>query len=149
MVISGTTRPVQNVTFQVTATEFIGGIDRWVFDFLFQYQDPMVDDNDEDVTAHVSIMRIDPMFEPDEDRVTYYYPDDNGNPLELLQGEYTLYGVAVLMEPLYPASGYFSIRRVGNTFEGHVSLDYMPVGNGIVTSVHVASPFTVGVPSSQ
>jgi hypothetical protein len=142
--VNGFPRAVQHLTMSVVASEFIGGIDRWVFDFTWQYDDPMTSDDAEVVQATVRIMRLGPEHEPDEENVTYFSPADDGNPLELLQGEYTLYGIGTIMSTLEPAGGFFSIRRLGSNFEGHVSLDFTT--STTPSTLHAAGPFTVAVP---
>ncbi len=146
MVVSGNPHVLQHVSASVQASEFIGGIDRWVFDFLWQFDDPNASDDAEDVTATVRIMKLGPQFEPDETNVTYFTPEDDGNPLEVLQGQYTLYGFAVITADLAPVDGFFSVRRVNDVFEGHVYLDFDVIGGGFPQTVHVATPFSVAVP---
>jgi len=146
MTVTGYDRPVEHVDATVQASEFIGGIDRWVFDFLWQYDDPNVSDEAEDVVTTVRIMRIAPEFEPALPNVTYFTPEDDGNPLEIIQSQYTLYGIAIQTAELSPVGGFFSIRRVNDLFEGHVSLDFVVNGGGFPQTVHVATPFSAPVP---
>lgn len=147
MVMDSVARPTQHVSLMVNATELIGGIDRWVFDFLWQYDDPMASDDAEDVAISVRLMRLSPAVEPALANATYRYPDDSGNPLEVMQGTYTLYGFGVFSQGIDPVSGFFSIRRVGNMFQGHVYLNTNGLGMG-PNSVHVAGPFQAQVPGT-
>ena len=146
MRVTGDERPLEHVNATVEASEFLGGIDRWVFDFLWQYDDPNVADEAEDVITTVRIMRVAPAFEPTATNVTYFTPEDDGNPLEVLESQYTLYGFAIQTAELVPVDGFLSIRRVSDVFEGHVSLDFVVNGGGSPETVHVASPFSVPVP---
>ncbi len=145
MIVGGQARPTQYVQLGVTASAFIGGIDRWVFDFVWGYDDPGAADEAEDVAITVRLMRTDPMFEPALANRTYFHPADSSNPLEVLPGTYTLYGFGISTSQLTPVYGFFSIRRVGDTFEGFVSLDNTTEGGGPGT-VHVAGPFSAPVP---
>ncbi len=134
----------QDVTFQTMADHFIGGIDRWVFNFQWSYDDPQASDDEIVVEATVRIMQLDPMYEPSETNVTWFEPEHAGMPLEVMQGEYTLYGFGIVMDTLTPVSGYLSIRRVGDVFEGGVSLEMQ--GAGAAGAVHASGPFAVPVP---
>ena len=146
MTVTNFDKPVQLVSASVQASHFIGGIDRWVFDFLWQYDDPNASDDAEDVVTSVRIMQVGPQFEPTEANVTYFTPEDDGNPLEIVNSQYTLHGFATLTADLIPVDGFFSIRRVGGNFEGHVSLDFTVSGGGSPQTVHVATPFSAPVP---
>ncbi|MBL9021193.1 MAG: hypothetical protein JNL21_03290 [Myxococcales bacterium] len=142
--INGFAKPAANVTFDVMADHFIGGIDRWVFNFTWTYDDPLASDDTEVVEATVRIMQVGPQYEPSETNATWYSPQDNGMPLEVLPGDYTLFGFAVLHDTLTPVSGILSIRKVGMTFEGGVWLEMQ--GAGTAGMVHAAGPFDVPVP---
>jgi hypothetical protein len=142
--INGFTKPAADVTFDVMADHFIGGIDRWVFNFTWTYDDPLASDDAEVVEATVRIMQVGPQYEPSETNATWYSPQDDGMPLEVLPGDYTLFGFAVLHDTLAPVSGILSIRRVGTTFEGGVWLEMQ--GAGTAGMVHAAGPFDVPVP---
>lgn len=142
--IQGVPRDPQYLTVDVAASELIGGIDRWVFDFTWTSDNPGASDDAEVVNATVRLMKIGPQYEPSETNATWYSPEDDGMPLEVLPGEYTLYGFGVFMDTLTPVSGYLSIRRVGDTFEGGVSLEMQ--GAGTAGMVHAAAPFSVPTP---
>lgn len=142
--VQGVAKNPQHLSFDVAASELIGGIDRWVFDFTWTYDDPQTSDDEEIVSATVRLMKLGPQYEPSESNVTWYSPGDDGMPLEMLGGDYTLYGFAVLTDTLAPAGGYISIRRVGAFFEGGVVLEMQ--GSGVAGMVHAAAPFTVAVP---
>ena len=145
MVIGGYAPPVEHVTLSVMPSEYIGGINRWVFDFRWLYDDPMLDDETQWVDFTVRIMRTDPMFEPSETEATYLYPEDDGNPLEMLPGAHVLFGVIMKTTTVIPTAGVFSIRRIGNQFDGYVSIDGMGQDTTRYT-VHVAGPFVAPVP---
>ncbi len=142
--VDGFTKPVAFVSLDVVASELIGGIDRWVFDFTWTYDDPMTSDDAEVVEATVRIMRTDPMFEPSEASVTWFSPEDDGNPIESLGGMYTLYGFAIINDTLTPLNGFLSIRVNGADFEGGVLLDLQ--GAGQAGLVHATGPFKVAMP---
>ncbi len=124
-------------------SKFIGGIDRWVFDFTWDYDDPMASDDQEVVTATVRVQDL-PMYEITETNVSWFSPGDDGMPLELMGGTYTLYGFGVINDTLIPLAGFLSIRRVGDTFEGGVFL-FME-GAGPAGAVDAGGPFSIPVP---
>ena len=142
--VDGFAKPAANTTLDVVADHFIGGIDRWVFNFTWTYDDPQAADDEEVVEATVRIMQIGPQYEPSETNATWYSPENDGMPLEVLPGDYTLYGFAVIEDTLTPVSGLLSVRKVGATFEGGVWLDMQ--GAGTAGMVHATGPFAVAVP---
>src|SRR5690606_17199894 len=46
LVVDGVPRPVQHLGLSVVASESIGGIDRWIFDFTWHYDDPLASDDE-------------------------------------------------------------------------------------------------------
>ena len=141
--VQGIQRDPAHLTITTVATKYIGGIDRWVFDFTWHYDDPLASDDEEFVTAQVRVQDL-PMYEITEANVSWFSPSDDGTPLELMEGTYTLYGFGVVTYTLTPAAGFLSIRRDGNTFEGGVFL-FMN-GAGPAGAVDAGGPFSVAVP---
>jgi hypothetical protein len=144
-IVNGTPRNPEIVTLQTTASQYIGGIDRWVFDFAWTYDDPQAADDAEELITTVRLMRLGPTYEPGPDAATWYYPQDSDMPFETLGGTYTLYGFGVISEDEIVESGFISIRRVNDTFEGGVWLELEPI-DGMGPSVEVHGPFSVSVP---
>ncbi len=136
----------QYVAMQTVADEFIGGINRWVFDFTWTYDNPGASDDAVVVEATVRLMRDgDPSYEPTETNATWFWPPtQQETPLEPMDGAYTLYGFGIINDTLVPVSGWLSIRRVNDVFEGGVVLEMQ--GNGAAGAVHAAGPFSVPVP---
>lgn len=135
----------QHVTLMTTADEYIGGVNRWVFNFTWSYDDPGASDDAIVVEATVRLMRDgDPSYEPTETNMTWASPSGGPSPLELMGGEYTLYGFGIVNDSLAPVSGWLSIRRVDDVFEGGVVLEME--GDGAAGDVHAAGPFSVPVP---
>jgi len=134
-------------TLETTPSLFIGGIDRYVFDFYWVYDKPAWDDEEQFVWVTVQLMKLGLQFEPTEKNVTYFYPADSGNPLEVLQGDYHTWGVIGINEKLDPVSGFLSIRRVGDNFEGFVYLHMAVVGGAWPHTVYASGPFNVPVPT--
>lgn len=142
---NGFMHDTQHVAMTTEADMFIGGIDRWVFDFQWVYDDPQASDDQIVVTATVRLQTgVNPDWEPDEQNATWFSPENESNPIEMMGGDYTLYGFGVIMDTLTPVSGWLSIRRIGDTFEGGVFLDMQ--GNGSAGEVHASGPFSVPVP---
>lgn len=146
MEIRGATRSPQLVNVNVEVTDFIGGINRWIFDFTWTFDDPMVSDDAEDVAVGIAIMRTDPDHEPDASNASWCHPEDAGMPLESRGASHTLYGFGVITSDLTLDDGFLSIRRNGSDFEGHAYFDLSVVGGGSTDTVHVAAPFSVPVP---
>jgi hypothetical protein len=144
LTVNGATKDPTHLTLDTTASELIGGIDRWVFDFTWNYDDPLASDDQEIVQVSVRIMRTGPEYEPSETNATWFYPESSGAPLEIPPGDYTLYGFGVLMDTLTPVSGYLSIRRVDDVFEGGVVLKLE--GQGVAAEVQALGKFSVAVP---
>ena len=145
MEIGAVAKPVAMVDFSVMASEFIGGIDRWVFDFKWEFVLGL--DAGETVDATVRLMRVDPLDEPDETNDTYFVAD--AEPLETMPSSYGTVTIAGLQTTeLSIESGFLSIRRVGDTFQGHIYLDLVPSIATTPATVHVSAPFEVPVPAS-
>lgn len=135
----------QHITMTTTAEEFIGGINRWVFNFTWSFDNPGGADDQIVVESTVRLMRDgDPSYEPTEINRTWASPSGTATPLELMGGEYTLYGFGIINDTLVPVSGWLSIRRVNDVFEGGVVLEME--GEGAAGDVHAAGPFSVPVP---
>jgi hypothetical protein len=45
--VDGSARPSEHVHLSASATQFIGGIDRWVLSFTWLHDDPATDDEEE------------------------------------------------------------------------------------------------------
>jgi hypothetical protein len=145
MEVRGASRPAALVSVDVEVTEFIGGIDRWIFDFTWHYDDPQVSDDAEDIAVSVALLRIDPAYEPAELNASWCQPEDAGMPLEARDATYTLFGFGVITSDLTLDDGFLSIRHNGDQFEGHAYFDLSVIGSPTET-MHVAAPFSVAVP---
>ncbi|MBI4950446.1 MAG: hypothetical protein HY908_00285, partial [Myxococcales bacterium] len=141
---SGLDHPLVHVTMQVAASRYIGGIDRYVFDFTWLYDDPGAADEAEDVVGQMRLMLLDPSIEPDAALDVYQYPAD-APPLEPTTWLHTLHGFALIETPLAPTSGFFSIRRVGNDFVGGISLKLEPTSPP-GPNIDVSGSYQVPVP---
>ncbi len=149
MTVRGNVRPVQHLTFSGEVTDFIGGLDRWIFDFTWNYDDPSANDEAEDVVMQVAIQRFDPNSGPTEAHATWCHPDGSDRVYEDRGSTYTLHGIGVITDNLTIADGFLSARDNGQQqFEGYAYFDLtVNGGNPTTDTVHVAAPFTVPIPS--
>ena len=143
LLVDGTELPNQHVSLTVATSQFIGAIDRWIFDFTWRYDDPLIADEEIEVQMTIGLMRLG--FEPNAQSVTFFYPDAQGNPLELRSGALTQYGVVLVTLDLAATTGDFSIRREADRFIGGVHMDFAVEG-GPPSTVTVSGPFDVPVP---
>lgn len=144
-VASGWVLPEEHVTLAVEASQFIGGIDRWIFSLTWSYDDPASDDEESRLTVRLPLMLLsaDPIgTEPATYSITDGVPE---SPLEHVSGTYFSWGMSQEETPVTGLSGHITVWRDGGRFVGSVHLELVPaVGN----SVHLlaAGPFDVPVP---
>ena len=124
--------PVEHLRLDVEYGYFIGGIDRWTFEFMWRFDHPDWDDEEFTVRAPVRLQYLD--FLPGEEPTTFWL-DDPG-PVEAWSAEY---GSAWLDSELTVLGGFFTIRRVGEDFIGGVYLDLE--GQDQDPSLQVGGPF--------
>jgi hypothetical protein len=141
--VDGAELPRQHVSLRVVASQFIGAIDRWIFDFTWRHDDPRIGDDEVEVQATIALVRLG--FEPNAQNATFFYPDAQGNPLELRGGVLTQYGGLLATFNLAATTGDFSIRREADRFIGSVHMDFAVQG-GPPSTVTVSGPFDVPVP---
>jgi hypothetical protein len=141
--VGGQSFPVTKQDMTTQASMFIGGINRWIFDFDWSYDGGP--DNGHEIQAQLKVMDLPqyPILDTDQ---TWLLPDDLGMPLEEGPAAYTLYGFGVIKGDLMETSGFLCIRKNGPNFEGSVSLDFTPVGMFPGPPVHAAGPFSVAMP---
>lgn len=132
-----------HVTLDTTPSIYIGGIDRWVFDFRWLYDDPMIADEAEQVDMTVRWMQGVGM-DPTEQNATFWM-DDPG-PVEAWSALWTLFGFGLQTADLVVESGYFSLRRVDGRFEGGLYMELRSDGQQFPGIVRVGGAFDVPVP---
>jgi hypothetical protein len=139
LVVDGAARPPEHLTLDVTASQYIGGINRWVFECVWRYDEPASDDEEETVGSTVRLMQLGPETEITAEDRTWAFPEDGGSALEITESTFTRAGA----EPvdLAPAEGDLTLRREGDAFIGFVRL--VLAGD---PPVEARGPFSVPVP---
>jgi hypothetical protein len=117
--------------------------DRYVFELEWLYDVPMWVDEEAHFITAVHLLRDDPSFEPTEAKVTFFHPEDDGNPLAMQEGTFTLWGFWYSVTTVEPLEGFLSIRRVDDSFEGYVRFHRT---DGPQSQFTAAGPFQVAVP---
>ncbi len=119
LAINGQQEEARNVSFEVEAGVFIGGINRWTFDLRWSFDDPRIADEAYEVRVPMRVQQ-DTGFVPGPDWVTFFI--DNPGPWEAFGGRYTLFGFGVIEADLTITEGFLSIRQVGGIFELRTAL---------------------------
>jgi hypothetical protein len=143
LIVSGVSRPLEHLSLETDAWVYIGGIDRYVFDFTFRYDDPASDDEEEELLVGT---RLQIVFERPvtEESVTYFYLGDS--PLEGASGTFTAFGAAAVDVQVVVVSGFISVRQEGDRFVGGVHFELEPATGTVPNSIVASGPFDVPAP---
>lgn len=118
--VAGQDHSEDGVAFETELSEFIGGIDRWVFDFEWSHA-PAPSAPPTVLRVIVRLLRT-PAYEITEDERSYEFPAEGSTPLEIFSAELAGPDIEGGRIQLQPVRGHFIVRRSGSQFIGDVEL---------------------------